>query len=67
VKTSVASVHVFRRAARKKERQLQAWLDRNPSSKDKFDSAVPDWAQGVRVEKAGFFQWAVVYTSERGH
>jgi hypothetical protein len=28
---------------------------------------VPDWAHGVRVERAGIFQHAVVATEERGH
>jgi hypothetical protein len=31
------------------------------------DFSVPGWARGVRVEKAGLFQWTVVATEQRGH
>lgn len=84
-RTKVLSVHRLRRAARKRERQLQVALEMraqlaggarlripdvaapanvDPASVDIIPA--PAWARGVRVEKAGLFQWAVVATSRRG-
>lgn len=61
-KTKVLSVHWFRRSARARERELQAELN------GQLGTGLDDlpWARGVRVEKAGPFQWAVVATSDRG-
>lgn len=76
-KTKVHSIHRARYWARHMERQLQDALDvvngaYDPATYgeahellDKQD--VPGWARGARVEKAGFFQWAVVLTSHKGH
>lgn len=64
--TKVLSVHKLRRRARAKERRLQAILNRNPSAAALIDAGLPIWAEGVRVEKAGPFQWAVVATTHRG-
>lgn len=63
-KTQVISVHRLRRVARKKERELQYDLDGGHS---RIDLGLPAWTNGVRVEKAGFFQHAVVATSRKGH
>lgn len=78
--TYIVSVHPFRRTARQRERQLQASLDlahsypappTNPVVAHTLDrlheAGIPAWARGVRVEKAGLFQWAVVATENRGH
>jgi hypothetical protein len=70
--TEVLSVHLFRRAARKRERELQAWLDSGrlgvePGHNEPAYRPVPSWAEGVRVDPAGVFQHAVVATVERGH
>jgi hypothetical protein len=71
--TQILSVHVFRRNARKEERRLQEWLDRNRFSSDAQlatqmrDHGYPSWMHGVRVEKAGRFSFAVVATDTRGH
>lgn len=62
MRTQVLSVHVLRRTARLKERKLQAQLDAGYQPDE-----LPTWANGVRVEKAGQFQWAVVATSTAGH
>lgn len=73
--TKVISVHHVRRVARSRERTLQAALDfGGPDAVRRFgvqtDLATaagwPVWARGVRVEKAGLFQWAVVATEGRG-
>lgn len=70
MKTTVLSVHVLRRAARARERDVQEWLDAGRPLRFHMPEnwkQIPDWATGARVEKAGPFQWAVVATSERGH
>lgn len=80
----ILSVHVFRRQARKRERQIQACLSGMyeggisvPAGPDGEtfrlpqvgapDVDLPLWTRGVRVEKAGPFQHAVVATHSRGH
>lgn len=64
--TKVLSVHKLRRRARAKERRLQAVLNRDPTAAQLLAAGLPLWAEGVRVEKAGLFQWAVVATIHRG-
>lgn len=72
MKTKVISVHFLRRRARAIERELQRDLDNRQGigwrdvRADLEAAGVPPWANGVRVEKAGPFQWAVVATSDRG-
>lgn len=61
-RTHIVSVHFLRRTARERERQIQRELNYHHRFPD-----LPDWAHGVRVEKAGPFQWAVVLTETRGH
>jgi hypothetical protein len=65
MKTQIVSVHYFRRQARRKEREIQAVFDMWPNSEWPLNA--PWWARGVRVERAGPFQWAVVATEHRGH
>ena len=66
----ILMVTPFRRRARRVERALQAALDAGRVevllADDTFVIA-PTWANGVRVQRAGRFQWAVVATFERGH
>lgn len=59
--TKVLSVHRLRRTARAEERRLTNCILYG------YPTELPYWAKGVRVEKAGLFQWAVVATSKRGH
>jgi hypothetical protein len=66
----IVSVHPFRRTARKEERRLQRVLDAYHEVHVILDDApadLPLWAHGVRVERAGAFQHAVVATERRGH
>lgn len=81
--TRVLTVHRLRRTARRLERRLQADLNSGAIRPIHFhtDEAyriydrgdllatvnIPRWMCGVRVERAGFFQWTVVATSHRGH
>lgn len=76
-RTHTLSVHRLRRTARKRERKLQLVLDQDlaPRSIDGrrrstyVDGDVigmPGWTEGVRVEKAGMLQWAVVATEHHG-
>ncbi len=67
-RTAIVSVHRTRRAARRQERHVQACLDSGlrGARLDGF-GLVPEWARGVRVEKAGFFQFVVNLTEHRGH
>lgn len=68
--TEILATTPFRRRARKMERELQDWLDNGQGVKPPpswIGYAVPSWAEGARVEKAGRFSWAVVATSTRGH
>lgn len=76
-RTSTLSVHRLRRTARRRERKLQRALDDGlaPRSMDGrqrctyIDGDVvgmPGWTEGVRVEKAGMFQWTVVATEHTG-
>lgn len=60
-KTQILSVHKLRRNARKEERRLTNVIN------FKLPSDLPYWVKGVRVEKAGPFQHAVVATSRKGH
>jgi len=65
----------LRRRARAVERELQAAIDEDrggeglsPANFRLLSSyRVPDWARGVRVERAGWLSWAVVATEEKGH
>ncbi len=83
-KGEVLSVHKTRRAARRREREIQAALDGMraggisvPAGPDGEtfrlpqigapDVALPLWTEGVRVQKAGAFQWVVVARDNRGH
>lgn len=65
---ALLSVHRLRRSARKRERELQAWLD-GETDEISFERGeqFPVWAHGVRVVKVGLFQWVVYATAERGH
>jgi hypothetical protein len=66
----ILSVHFLRRRARSRERYLQPLLELRANTGRALPPGagdVPVWARGVRVEKAGLFQWAVVATEERGH
>ena len=65
--TEIASIHPFRRSARKRERDLQTWLDTRRAGKPPGGKPVPIWAKGARVEKAGRLLWAVVLTDHKGH
>jgi hypothetical protein len=69
-RTQVLSVHKLRRTARKQEREWQKLLEHYgtlPARRvDSEANGLPAWARGVRVEKAGPFQWAVVATGHRG-
>lgn len=74
----IVSVHKFRRAARKREREIQHSLDvvgtydpnKTVVSLEKaalHEANVPSWAKGVKVVRAGLFQHALVATRNRGH
>ena len=65
-RTTVLSVHRLRIAARIRERELQHHLDRREPHIKVDGMPVPSWVRGVRVEKAGRFQWAVVGTEWEG-
>lgn len=78
-RTDVISVHHTRRAARKMERQMTAILSRRNRAdlqNAPFEipaislysggPVLPGWAQGVRVRKAGRFQWEVEATAWPG-
>jgi hypothetical protein len=65
--TKTVSTHVFRRVARRRERELQAFLDMKPAALEYRGFLVPDWARGARVESSGPFQHSVIVTSWRGH
>lgn len=71
--SEIVSVHKFRWAARRKERELQAQLDVAVEiggatlRRELEEAGLPLWTRGVRVEKAGPFQHAVVCTRGRGH
>jgi hypothetical protein len=60
-KPMIIAVTPFRRRARTMEREIQHALDTHQPT------SLPDWVHGVRVEKAGLLQWAVVATENRGH
>ncbi len=65
--TKIISVHRLRRSARKVERDLQSALETSTQSTTGPLVGLPAWAKGVRVDRAGFFQYAVVATSWKGH
>lgn len=58
--------HFTRRKAQERERQWQAFFDREDFKPDARITP-PTWARGAKVEKAGWFQWVVIATSNRGH
>lgn len=62
----ILSVHVFRRQARKRERALQDFLRHGAAFGEPWPDDLPKWARGVRVRKAGRFQWVVEATENRG-
>lgn len=73
-RTKVLSTHFLRRAARRREREIEAALRSRHDEEGMLVEGearllrdVPDWARGVRVEKAGPLQWAVVATEHQGH
>jgi hypothetical protein len=79
-RTEIASVHVFRRTARRRERELQGLIDGLARDRIRTDGPyftvglrsgdtvkVPVWARGARYQKAGLLQHAVVFTETRGH
>lgn len=63
-RTKIVSTHFLRRSARKRERAIQEALRLREQVQNPMD--LPLWARGVRVEKAGPLQWAVVLTERRG-
>lgn len=65
--TQILSVHAFRRAARKRERELQNFLRHGQAFGESWPDELPQWVRGVRVRKAGMFQWAVEATEGPGH
>jgi hypothetical protein len=67
MRTRVISVHYLRVIARMREREVQHVLERHAVGVTVAGVAIPAWAKGVRVEKAGRNQWAVVATEARGH
>jgi hypothetical protein len=80
-KTKTLSVHKFRRTAQDRERELTQVLDtaqeivkNNPEPQVASAignmleaNGIPEWARGVRVEKAGMFSYSVVATEHKGH
>jgi len=69
-RTQVLSVHKFRRSARRKERQATAEIAgsrHKPVWTTPILAEKPSWATGARVEKAGRFSYAVVWTEWMGH
>lgn len=66
-RTRVISTHYVRRIARIREREVQRLLDLGATGVRVAGVALPAWAHGVRVEKAGRFQWVVVATEAPGH
>lgn len=66
-RTKVLSVHFLRRVARHRERDIQAFLRHGGAFGEPWRDDLPRWTRGVRVEKAGPFQWAVVATEHAGH
>lgn len=62
-----------RAKARRREHVFQGSLDYWARTGDTFErlalekKGVPPWARGVRVERAGLFQWVLVATSTPGH
>jgi hypothetical protein len=76
-RTEAVSVHKLRRAARKRERELQRYLSisgwyveggpTDDEAKGLQPYGLPIWARGVRVERIGPFCFAVIATEERGH
>ncbi len=71
----IVYVSPFRRRAREVERQLQEAIEERDGAEGLSpvsfrllaEYGIEDWAHGVRVERAGLFQHAVVATEERGH
>lgn len=67
------SVHKVRSAARREERRLQARINDKLDNGNKHPiytdagAPVPDWARGVRTQRAGLFQHVVQATEYRGH
>lgn len=61
------SVHKTRFMARLRERRLQRALDDYHRGAGPVPQGVPSWAKGVKVVKAGGFQWVVRATAIRGH
>lgn len=81
-RTHVLSVHRVRRVARRRQHRIQNALDGmarmgiGVAAPDGFftlpqfgapKDRLPVWTHGVKVERAGAFQHAVVATERRGH
>lgn len=64
--TTILSVHRFRRVARRREREVQAWLDARRGYWLPEGPDIPVWVHGARVERAGLLQYAVVGTDVKG-
>lgn len=64
-RTQILTVHKLRRAARAREREWQEALEAEAHGKVGMLD-LPVWARGVRVRKAGAFQWLVEATEWRG-
>jgi hypothetical protein len=67
----VLSVHMLRSRARREERLWQAQLEQAEEmgklEEELREAGLPSWMQGVKVLKAGRFQWIVVGTPNAGH
>ena len=81
-RTQTVSTHKFRRTAQDRERDLtkvlnsaQEIIQSNPDEPQVAAAirqllqanGIPEWARGVRVEKAGMFSYSVVATEHKGH
>jgi len=71
--SEIVSVHKVRFMARRKERELQerievaAGIGGKVLDQELRAVGLPPWTRGVKVEKAGAFQFAVVATRNEGH
>lgn len=71
-RTVILKVTPLRRRAREWEREAQQWLTsrrgENGLDPDILAGLIANpWVKGVRVQRAGLFQHAVVGTANRGH
>lgn len=67
VRTEILSVHKFRRNARKREHYFTGCIIHGGAYGEPWPEGLPEWAKGVRVRKAGAFQYVVEATNWTGH